>query len=154
MQNRISSNSKAISWHSLKTDEKLCIQTEFPILQQNLHASTYVEPCNNATKQCAKFCENSRLFLKQLKQNTQLKKLLKYMSHPTEFQHSSSPVVPFCYQGSEIKSMQSNFLEDYNRSDPNYGYTFCNNAKHRWTDVGLCTTIQYPQVLDYYKLIQ
>jgi hypothetical protein len=146
LQERIPVDKNSNNWISLTQEEKTCVQSEFPTVLESLHNSKYVEPCNNATKQCTKFCENSRLLQKHLKKNTQLKKLLKFMSHPTGFQYSSSPVVPFCYQGSEIESIQSNFLKTYNRSDPNYGYTFCKNTHQRWTDVGLCTTIEYPLV--------
>ena len=148
VKDRIGLYPKAMHWHSLRTDEKKCIKREFQIVQENLSNSKYIEPCKNVTEQCTKFCQNSRLLQKHLKKNTQLKKLLKYMSHPTEFQYSSSPVIPFCYQGSEIESLQSDFLEAYNRSDPSYGYNFCENVQQRWTDVGLCTTINYPQVIN------
>ena len=69
------------------------------------------------------------------------------MSHPTGFQYSSSPVVPFCYQGSEVESFQTKFMQAYNGSEASYGYKFCTNIKQRWTDVGLCSTIQYPKVI-------
>ena len=137
-------------------DEKRCVNVTYPAVIKELSYSKYSDPCKNSTNQCVKFCKNLKIIQKHLQGSGQLKKLLTYMSHPTGFQYSSSPVVPFCYQGSEVNSFETKFVEAYNGSASSYGYKFCTNVQQRWTDAGLCSTIQYPKVMKkktVYKLV-
>ena len=111
--------------------------------------TSYRNPCSNPSKNCVTFCKNLGIMQKHMK-NSDIHKLMRYMSHPSKFEEgSTSWTVPFCFQGTEVKdislAMQTNNIQTMmgNSSNKHYGYKFCPHVRQRFTDIGLCTTIEY-----------
>ena len=86
------------SWSSLDNYEQLCISTEYVNVLQNLNKE-FKDPCISPNILCTKYCKNSILFKRHVRNSSSLQKLMKYMNHPPTFQRKQTWMVPFCNQG-------------------------------------------------------
>lgn len=117
------------------------------------HSAGFQNPCQSPASNCKHFCKNLALVQKHLR-DPMIQKLLRYMSHPARFDSvSRSWTIPFCFQGNELEQFQSS-LKAYRKGyhanathKPAYGYEFCTHVKQTLTDIGLCTTLKYDNMV-------
>ena len=97
------------SWSSLNNNEQLCISTEYMNVLKNLNLE-FKDPCNSPSTLCKKFCRNSELLKRHVRNSSSLQKLMKYMNHPPTFKPMQTWMVPFCNQGKRNQDYQ---YQDY-----------------------------------------
>ena len=99
---------------------------------------------------CPQFCDGLALF-DEFAKNKKLLSVLHDTAHPlaegiSNQTGSMHPTVPFCFAGRQV----TNILEKIDiqgkfehPTGPRYGYSFCQNTQMTYTDLGICTTLNY-----------
>ena len=101
----------------------------------------FQDPCTTPKDLCKQFCSNSKVLEKFIHSNSDLKKLMSYVSHPTFNNGKGLKLVPFCYGGIETESFDKKIKKgEINLTEP---YNFCSRTTQVITDVGICTTIHF-----------
>ena len=99
------------------------------------------DPCASPSDLCKQFCSNSKILEKHLHSNSDLEKLMFYVSHPTYADKKGLKLVPFCYGGIETESFDKKIKKrQINLTEP---YNFCSRTTQVITDVGICTTLHF-----------
>ena len=104
-------------------------------------SDNFDDPCTSPSDMCKQFCFNSKILEKHIHSNSNLEKLMYYVSHPTYANKKGPKLVPFCYGGVETKSFNSKIKKGgINLTEP---YNFCSRTTQSITDIGICTTIHF-----------
>ena len=139
-------------WNSLTNLERQCVKDEFDnILLKDM--KKFTDPCKEPEEKCQTFCNNSKILEKQIHLNKKFKDLILYSSHPTDVTIKGSQLLPFCSVGHRTDRFEQNVAQGFihlpNTTDI---YEFCTNSYQRITDIGICTTISFKEVILNFRI--
>ena len=134
-------------WNSLSDLERQCVNDEFSAILYNLEEN-FKDPCNEPEEKCKKFCKNSRILEKHIRSNKKLKNLILYINHPTDVSVKGSKLIPFCSIGYETQKFEQRvWKRSMYHTNHSEDYEFCSSSFQRITDIGICTTTSFKEVM-------
>ena len=134
-------------WNSLSDLERQCVNDEIDTSLYNMRVK-FTDPCKEPQEKCQIFCKNSKILEKHIHSNKKIKDLILYSSHPTDVTVKGSQLLPFCSVGHGTDRFEQDVAQGFihlpNDTDI---YEFCTNLYQRMTDIGICTTVSFKEVI-------
>ena len=134
-------------WNSLSDLERKCVNDEFNNILYGIR-DKFTDPCKEPEEKCKRFCKNSMILEKHIHSNKKLKDLILYINHPTDVTVKGSQLQPFCYVGHGTDRFEQEVSKGSiplsNNTDV---YEFCTSSYQRITDIGICTTSSFKEVI-------